>query len=68
MSQNEADRVTTAQVAAAFVTAGIRPVGDIAAIAHVVSGQLRLTRATFALTPFEAEPASFLTKIVKESR
>lgn len=67
MAAIELDKLTTAQVTAAFVTAGIRPTGDVSTIAQFVTSQLSLTRTAFASTPFGAEPATFMTVLIDES-
>lgn len=64
----EAYQVTEAQVAAAFLTAGLLPVGNAADIASVVSTQIATTRRAFSATPFAAEPATFLATLIEESR
>jgi hypothetical protein len=62
------NELTAEQVSASFVTMGVPPLADPELIARAVATQLQMTSQLFAQNAFDAEPATFLVELVRETK
>jgi hypothetical protein len=62
------NELTAQQVSAGFATMGLPPLADPELIARAVATQLQMTSQLFAQNAFDAEPATFLAELVRETK